>query len=114
MRFWVSGDTTCGITSPARITTTWSPARMSLRAMSSSLWSVALPTVTPPTLTGSSTAQGTMLPVRPTFTSMLFSFVTVVVGANLKAIAQRGSRPTEPSACWVANSLILTTTPSIS
>ena len=72
---------------------------MSLRAMSSSLWRVALPTVTPLIWTGSSLAHGTMLPVRPTFTSIFSSFVTAVVGANLNAIAQRGSRPTTPSAC---------------
>ena len=71
---------------------------MSLRAMSSSLWSVALPTVTPLTWTGSSRAQGTRLPVRPTFTSIFSSFVTAVVGANFNAIAHRGSRPTTPSA----------------
>ena len=82
--------------------TTWSPSRMSLRARSSSLWSVALLTVTPPTSTGSSIAYGTRLPVRPTFTPIFSSFVTAVVGANLKAIAQRGSRPTTPSARCVS------------
>ena len=46
-----AGPTTCGITSPARWTITRSPLRMSLRRMSSSLWSVALDTVTPPTWT---------------------------------------------------------------
>ena len=51
-----AGETTCGITSPARTTITSSPARMSLRTMSSSLWSVASLIVTPPTATGSSTA----------------------------------------------------------
>ena len=44
-----AGETTCGITSPARSTITSSPARTSLRAMSSSLCSVASLTVTPPT-----------------------------------------------------------------
>ena len=61
------GDTTCGITSPARITITSSPSRTSLRRRSSSLWSVASFTVTPETCTGSSIANGTMWPVRPTF-----------------------------------------------
>ena len=41
------GDTTRGITSPARVTITSSPSRTSLRAMSSSLCSVASFTVTP-------------------------------------------------------------------
>ena len=39
--------------------------------------------------------------VRPTFTAMLRSRVMAVIGLNLKATAQRGSRPTTPSAsCW--------------
>ena len=49
LRCWISGETTCGITSPARVTTTSSPSRTSLRARSSSLWRVAVETVTPPT-----------------------------------------------------------------
>ncbi len=69
LRFWAFavGETTRGITSPARVTITSSPSRTSLRRMSSSLWSVASFTVTPDTWTGSSTANGTMCPVRPTF-----------------------------------------------
>ena len=63
-------DTTSGITSPARRTTTVSPTRTSLRRASSSLCSVALVTVTPPTNTGASLATGVSLPVRPTCTSM--------------------------------------------
>ena len=114
VRRWVIGDTTCGITSPARMMTTSSPSRMSLRARSSSLWRVALLTVTPPTSTGFSIAYGTRLPVRPTFTPIFSSFVTAVVGENLKAIAQRGSRPTMPSSRCVSKSLTFTTTPSIS
>ena len=93
---WISGATTCGITSPARITTTSSPTRTSLRARSSSLCRVAVETVTPPTWTGSSIAKGTRWPVRPTFQTTSFSFVVAVVGANFQAIAQRGSRPTTP------------------
>ena len=58
------------MTSPARCTMTVSPGRMSLRWMSSSLCSVARSTVTPPTKTGSSTANGVRTPVRPTLTSM--------------------------------------------
>src|SRR6188768_3643433 len=72
------GDTTCGITSPARITITSSPSRTSLRSRSSSLWSVASFTITPETWTGSSEANGTMWPVRPTFHSTLFSVVVAV------------------------------------
>ena len=70
------GETTCGITSPARRTMTSSPTRMSLRARSSSLCSVASFTVTPPTCTGSSTANGCRSPNLPTFHSMPCSVVT--------------------------------------
>ena len=108
------GPTTCGITSPARCTITVSPMRMSLRLMSSSLCSVAIDTVTPPTTTGSSTANGLSAPVRPTLTPMSRSVVRAVVGANLKAIAQRGSRLTEPSRRCCSKLDTLTTAPSMS
>ena len=78
-----AGPTTCGITSPARWTITRSPSRMSLRLMSSSLWSVAFETVTPPTCTGSSSAHGLSAPVRPTRMWILRSVVIAVDGAHL-------------------------------
>ena len=78
-----AGPTTWGITSPARCTITRSPSRMSLRLMSSSLWSVALDTVTPPTCTGSSSAHGLRAPVRPTRMWIFRSVVTAAVGAHL-------------------------------
>ena len=53
-----TGPSTCGMTSPARCTMTVSPTRRSLRWMSSSLCSVASLTITPPTSTGSSSANG--------------------------------------------------------
>ncbi len=53
-----TGPTTSGITSPALRTITVSPGRTSLRATSSWLCNVALPTVEPPTNTGSRTANG--------------------------------------------------------
>ena len=56
---------------------------MSLRLMSSSLCSVAFETVTPPTSTGSSAAQGLSAPVRPTRMRIAFSFVCAVIGAHL-------------------------------
>ena len=83
VRSWVSGPTTCGMTSPARCTMTLSPTMRPLRATSSWLWSVASLTVAPPTDTGSSTANGTSAPVRPTLTMMSLSVVIAVVGANL-------------------------------
>ena len=109
-----TGPTTCGITSPARCTITVSPTRTSLRLMSSSLCSVASFTVAPPMFTGSRTAYGFMLPVRPTLTPMSSSVVVRCVGGNLNAIAQRGSRPTTPSCSCSRRSSIFTTTPSIS
>ena len=57
---------TCGMTSPARWICTVSPTRTSSRSISSALCSVALATMTPPTLTGSSLATGVRAPVRPT------------------------------------------------
>ena len=109
-----TGPTTCGMTSPARRTMTVSPSRRSLRCTSSSLCSVAMPTVTPPTTTGSRIAKGFRLPVRPTFTSMRSRVVVASAEGNLYAVAQRGSRPTAPSCRWTAKSSILTTTPSMS
>ncbi len=89
--------TTSGITSPARRTTTVSPTRTSLRRTSSSLCSVALVTVTPPTNTGASRATGVIAPVRPTWTSMPATTVVVSSAGNLCAIAKRGARDTKPS-----------------
>jgi hypothetical protein len=108
------GETTRGITSPARVTITSSPSRTSLRRRSSSLCSVASLTVTPETCTGSRAANGTMCPVRPTFHSTRRSSVVAVIGANFQAIAPRGSRPTTPSCRWTARSLTFTTAPSVS
>ena len=82
--------------------------------MSSSLCSVARSTVTPPTNTGSSTANGVSTPVLPTLTSMPRRRVTTVLGANLKAIAQRGSCATLPSTRCTSNASTLTTAPSMS
>ena len=67
-RFDGTGPTTSGMTSPARRTTTVSPSRTSLRLTSSSLCNVAVPTVTPPTNTGSRKANGVTIPVRPVCT----------------------------------------------
>ena len=69
-RFSSTTETICGMTSPARCSTTVSPTRTSLRAISSSLCSVACCTMTPPTLTGCITARGVSAPVRPTWISM--------------------------------------------
>ena len=64
-RFSSTTPRICGMTSPARWTITVSPMRTSLRAISSSLCSVAFCTTTPPTVTGSSLATGVSAPVRP-------------------------------------------------
>ena len=114
LRFWITGETTCGITSPARSTTTSSPSRTSLRSRSSSLCRVAVLTVTPLTWTGSSIANGSRWPVRPTFQTILLSLVVAVEGGNFQATAQRGSRPATPSSRCSPRSSTLTTTPSIS
>ena len=54
--------------------------------------------MTPPISTGSRIANGFSAPVRPTLMPMSSSFVVRVVAGNLNATAQRGSRPTAPSA----------------
>ena len=78
-----TGPSTSGMTSPARRTMTLSPGRTSLAVTWSSLCSVAWPTVTPPTNTGSSTAYGVARPVRPIDTRMSFSRVVRSSGGNL-------------------------------
>ncbi len=72
--------------------------RTSLRRASSSLCSVALLTVVPPTNTGSSLATGVSLPVRPTWMSMSRSSVICSCAGYLCATAQRGSRDDEAEA----------------
>ena len=109
-----AGPTTWGITSPARWTITRSPSRMSLRLMSSSLCSVAVETVTPPTWTGSSSAHGFRAPVRPTRTWIRLRVVIAVDGAHLNARAQRGRSCSAPSRCCWSNESTLITIPSIS
>src|SRR3569832_411000 len=68
---------------------TVSPTRTSLRCTSSSLCSVALETVTPPTNTGCRRAVGVIAPVRPTCTSMAVTTVMASSAGNLCASAQR-------------------------
>ena len=66
VRASIMGATTRGITSPARVTSTVSPIRISLLAIYSALCNVAFLTVTPPICTGSSTAfEVSTIPVRP-------------------------------------------------
>ncbi len=78
-----TGPTTSGITSPALRTMTVSPGRTSLARTWSSLCNVAMPTVDPPTNTGSSTANGVARPVRPIDTWMSLSTVVRSSGGNL-------------------------------
>ena len=96
-RFSSTTEATSGITSPALRTITVSPIRISLRSISSSLCSVALVTVTPPTNTGLRRATGVIAPVRPTCTVMSSTVVMASSAGNLCAIAQRGARETKPS-----------------
>ena len=60
-----TGPMISGITSPALRSTTVSPMSTPLRTTSLALCSVAISTVDPATLTGSMTAYGVTLPVRP-------------------------------------------------
>ncbi len=81
--------------------------RTSFLRISSSLCSVALRTVVPPTNTGSSLATGVSLPVRPTCTSMSRTTVSCSCAGYLCATAQRGSRDLKPSRCCSARSSTL-------
>jgi hypothetical protein len=91
-----------------------SPTRTSLRNTSSSLWSVTLLTVTPPTRTGSTWATGVSAPVRPTYTAMSLTRVRASCGGNFQATAQRGERDRVPASGCTAKSSTLITTLSIS
>ena len=102
-RFSTTTLTTSGITSPALRTITVSPIWMSLRFNSSSLCSVALVTVTPPTNTAFRRATGVIAPVRPTCTVMSSTIVIASCAGYLWAIAQRGARETKPSSFCCAN-----------
>ena len=113
LRRWMIGETTCGITSPARITTTSSPSRTSLRSRSSSLCRVAVLTVTPLTWTGSSIAKGSRCPVRPTFQTILLE----LVAAGSEGTSRRppsAARGRRPELALQPAVVTLTTTPSIS
>ena len=70
--------------------------------------------MTPPTTTGSSTANGVTLPVRPVCTSIARSSVVRSSGGNLNAIAQRGACDVAPSSRCRSVRSTLITAPSIS
>ena len=74
------------MTSPARCTTTVSPTRTSLRAISSSLCRVALETTTPPTVTGLRFAVGVSAPVRPT---VMVIASTIVIAFSARIVRDR-------------------------
>ena len=78
-----TGAITSGMTSPARRTSTQSPTRMSLRAISSSLCRVAWVTVPPDSTTASNWANGVTAPVRPTWVLMSRRRVVFSSGGNL-------------------------------
>ena len=86
----ITTRTTFGITSPPFSITTRSSTRMSLRSISSALCRVARCTVEPATVTGSRTATGEIVPVRPTCRRISRSLERTCWAANLKAMALRG------------------------
>src|SRR5262249_27247928 len=101
-------------TSPARSINTVSPICNPSLSISSMLWSVDRLTVTPPTCTGSSTATGVSVPVRPTRTITSFTTVVSCRAGYLNAIAQRGDLDVNPSSFCMPIDFTFTTTPSIS
>ena len=64
--------------------------------------------------TGSNTANGFKVPVRPTLIPNSSSRVVALRAGNLNAIWARGALPTTPRLSWVARSFTLITTPSTS
>mmetsp|Transcript_25794 Transcript_25794/g.86677 ORF Transcript_25794/g.86677 Transcript_25794/m.86677 type:complete len:444 (+) Transcript_25794:598-1929(+) len=108
----------CGMTSPARFTST-TPfivvPRSDLRRVAS-LCRLAVLMVTPPTLTGSTSATGVSEPVRPTVTSMPTRRVASqgTSASNLCATAPRGALRVAPHARTAAAPSTLYTAPSIS
>ncbi len=112
-RFCLMTLTTEGMISPAFSMMTVSPRRMSLRWISSSLWSVARATVDPEMNTGSSSATGVRTPVRPTWMVMRRSFVSICSGQNLYAHAHFGNLDVAPSWVWSESWFTLMTAPSV-
>ena len=83
VRFSGIDDSIAGITSPAFTSQTWSPIRMSCRAIWSALWSVARDITDPASGTGLSSATGVRIPVRPTWTVIASTVVSARSGAYL-------------------------------
>ena len=106
--------TTCGITSPARCTSTRSPGRAPSACTIASLWRLARRTTTPATSTAARCATGVSLPVRPTWIPISSRVVSAVSGGNLQAAAQRGLRDRTPISSWSSTRSTLTTAPSSS
>ena len=92
-----TGPKTSGITSPALLTMTVSPGRTSFSLTWSELCNVAVETVTPPTKTGSSTANGVAEPAAPIETSISKSLVVCSSGGNLNAKAHLGAFAVAPN-----------------
>ena len=104
---FISTDITCGITSPARWSFIVSPILISFLFISSWLCSETLDTFTPPTKTGSNSATGVKIPVRPTCIVIFFIRVSAFSAGNFLAIAQRGALPTRPNLFWILTLFIL-------
>src|SRR5207247_338577 len=105
-----TGPSTCGITSPARVTSTQSPSRMSFASIKSKLCSVTVETVTPPISTGSRTAYGLSDPVRPTLILISRSLLPGTPAPNFRATAERGPRsPPAPRRGWGRTGVAFTT-----
>ena len=112
--FFKSTNITCGITSPALSIFTVSPILISFLSISSSLWSVALETTTPPIFTGFILATGVKAPVLPTWTLISVISEYALSAENLWAIAHLGEFEVKPNLFWSSKLLILYTKPSTS
>ena len=83
VRFSGMTESIAGMTSPAFTSHTWSPIRMSCRAIWSALCSVAREITDPASSVGFSSATGVRMPVRPTCTVIDSTIVSARSGAYL-------------------------------
>ena len=108
-----STRTTSGMISPALRTTIVSPLWSANSRSRSALWRVALLTLVPARGTGSNSATGVTLPVRPTWATRRSSLLGASSAAYFRAMAQRGAFWVKPASACSRRSSSFTTTPSV-
>ena len=105
--FFESIESMWGITSPALSITAVSPILISFLFISSSLWSVAFETTTPPIFIRFNFCYRVNAPVLPTWISISSILEIALLDENLWAIAHLGALATLPNLFCIAKSLTL-------